>query len=82
MHVDWAALAEIALVSAAAALALVLLVAFAVVGSSARSGRWVPGPGAERGPLTRPGVGTAIAVGCALAAGLVVGFGLHLIVAG
>ncbi len=81
MHIDWAALAEIALVATAAALALVLLVAFAVVGSSARSGRWVPDPDAERGPLMHPGAGTALAVGCIVAAGLIVAFGLYLIVA-
>jgi hypothetical protein len=69
-----------ALVAAAVALTVVLLVAFALVGLSARSG--VPVDGPDGGDASRaPGVGTAIAVLCVLAAGLVVRYVLYLIVA-
>ena len=44
MHVDWASLTVVAVVAAAAALTVVLLVAFAIVGLSARPGLPVDGP--------------------------------------
>jgi hypothetical protein len=81
VHIDWATLTEIAVVAAAAALAVVLLVTFAVVGWSARSGRWVPGPSGRRAAVAHPVTGTAVALLCVLAAALIVGFGLYLIVA-
>lgn len=72
MHIDWASLAEVAVVAAAAALTVVLLVAFALVSLSAPSGRRSDG---------RDGAGTAVAGLCVLAAGLVVCYGLFLIIA-
>ena len=76
MHIDWATLAAIAVVSAAAALAVVLLVSFALVGLSASSGRRVDGHGV-RGVSGAP----AVSVLCLVAAGLIVCYGLYLIIA-
>ena len=81
MHIDWATLAAIAVVSAAAALTVVLLVAFALVGLSASSGRRLEGPGDGGAPGRRPAAGTALAGLCLLAAGLIVCYGLYLIIA-
>jgi hypothetical protein len=81
MHIDWSSLAEVAVVAAAAALTVVLLVAFALVGWSSRARRPVDGPEGDRPFAAYPGVGTAVAVLCVLAAGLIVGYGLLLIVA-
>lgn len=78
MHIDWASLVTVAVVAAAAALTVVLLVAFAIVALSARSE--LPVDGADASDI-RPGVGTAIAVLCVLAAGLIVCYGLYLIIA-
>jgi len=80
VHIDWASLIRVAVVAAAAALTVVLLIAFALVGLSARSGLPVGPPGADAS-ATRPGVGMAIAVLCVLAAGLIVCYGLYLIIA-
>ena len=76
MHIDWASLAEVGIVAAAAALTVVLLVAFSLVGLSTRSERRVDGPDG-----THPAGGTAVAVLCVLAAGLIVCYGLYLIIA-
>lgn len=81
MHIDWATLGVIAVVAAAAALAVVLLVACALVGWSARTGRPVGGPDDGAASSTQARVGTAVAALCVLAAGLIVGYGLYLIVA-
>ena len=81
MHIDWATLVEVAVVAAAAALTVVLLVAFALVGLSARSGPPVDGPDDGDASGTHPGVGMAVAVLCVLAAGLIVCYGLYLIIA-
>jgi len=81
MHIDWASLAEVAVVAAAAALTVVLLVAFAIVSLSAPSGRRVDGPDGVRPSSVRSVGGTAVAVLCVLAAGLVVCYGLLLIIA-
>ena len=76
MHIDWHTLGEIAVVSGAAALTVVVLVACALVTSSGRvdaqHGGEVPGP--------RTAVATAVTTLCLVAAGLVVGYGLYLIV--
>jgi hypothetical protein len=79
-------LAAVAVVAAAAALTVVLLVAFALSGLSARSGRRVGGPddgGPDDGGAsgTHPAAGTAVAVLCLLAAGLIACYGLYLIIA-
>ena len=76
MHIDWATLAAIAVVAGAAAVTVVLLVAFAVVGLSASSGRRIDGQNIRRVSGTR-----GVAVLCLVAAGLIVGYGLYLIVA-
>jgi hypothetical protein len=69
VHVDWPTLGGIAVVSAAAALTLVVLVACALVASSGRADRQVTAGG------------TAVAALCLLAAGLVLAYGVFLIVA-
>jgi hypothetical protein len=80
MHIDWASLAAVGVVAAAAALTVVLLVSFAVVGLSTRAERG-DGPAGDHASGTHPGVGTAVAVLCVLAAGLIVCYGLYLIIA-
>ena len=72
MHIDWASLAEVAIVAAAAAVSVVCLVAFAIVGLSSRAERGTVGSHAD--------LGTAVAALCLLAAGLVVGYGLYTII--
>ena len=81
MHIDWATLIRVAVVAAAAALTVVLLVAFALVALSSPSGLPVDGPDGGDASRTRPGVGMSIAVLCVLAAGLIVCYGLYLIIA-
>ena len=81
MHIDWASLLDIAVVAAAAALAVVLLVAFALVGLSTRSRHHADGTGNAPAAEARPAIGVADAVLCLLAACLIVGYGLYLIVA-
>jgi hypothetical protein len=71
VDIDWATLAAIGVVAAAAAITVVLLISFAIVGLSA--GR----PAGDRAP----GPGTAVAVLCLVAAGLIVAYGLYLIIA-
>jgi len=80
VHIDWASLLDIAIVAAAAALAVVLLVAFALVGLSTETQH--PADGTEDVAADpRPALGVAVAVLCLLAACLIVGYGLYLIVA-
>jgi len=81
VHIDWTTLAAIAFVAATAALTVVLLVAFALVGLSARSEPQVDGPGDGGASGTHTASGSALAGLCVLAAGLIVCFGLYLIVA-
>lgn len=80
MHIDWASLATVAVVAAAAALTIVLLISFAVVAVS-RPERRADGPGGGEASVTHAGIGTAIAALCVLAAGLIVCYGLYLIIA-
>jgi hypothetical protein len=80
VHIAWGSLATIAVVAAAAALTVVLLVSFALVGLSAFSTDRTKGTGDG----SAPGVqfaGRAIAALCLLAAGLIVSYSLYLIVA-
>jgi heme/copper-type cytochrome/quinol oxidase subunit 2 len=79
VNIDWASLATVAVVAAAAALTIVLLISFAVVTLS-RSARRADGPDSDDAPVTHTGVGTAIAALCVLAAGLIVFYGLYLII--
>ena len=81
MHIDWASLTAVAIVAAAAALTVVLLVAFGLVALSTRSERRIDGPDGGHASGTHSGVGTAVAVLCVLAAGLIVCYGLYLIIA-
>ena len=80
MHIDWATLVAVAIVAAAAALTVVLLVAFALVALSVPSGAAGRSPGRVglRHPTT---AGIVIAGLCLLAAGLIVCYGLYLIIA-
>jgi hypothetical protein len=79
VHVDWPTLGSIAVVSAAAALTLVLLVACALVASSGRADEGDVRAGGTTG--SRTAAGTAVAALCLLAAGTVVCYALYLIVA-
>jgi hypothetical protein len=77
VHIDWATLAAIAVVAAAATMAVVLLVSFALVGLSAGWGRQVD----DRADGARNAPGVAVATLCLVAAGLIVAYGLYLIIA-
>jgi hypothetical protein len=81
VNIDWAMLAGIAVVSAAAAVTVVLLVSFALVALSDGPQRHVDS--ADDGGVsgTRTATGTAVAVLCLCAAGLIVCYGLYLIIA-
>jgi hypothetical protein len=81
VHIDWATLIEVTVVAAAAALTVVLLVAFALVGLSAHSEPRVGAPDDGTASGTHPDVGMVVAVLCVLAAGLIVCYGLYLIIA-
>jgi hypothetical protein len=79
VHIDWATLAAVAVVAAGAALTVVMLVAFALVGlslrsepiSSERQVGQVDRPSGW-GAGSRPTLGMVIAGLCLLAAGLIV----------
>jgi hypothetical protein len=81
VHIDWAALAAIAVVAAAAAVTVVLLVSFALVGASAHWGKRVDGPQYDGASRIHPAAGMVVAVLCVLAAALIVCYGLYLIIA-
>jgi len=74
-------LGEIAVVAAAAALTVVLLVSFALVGLSAYAGRRVDGPEVGNAPVPHPAAGMAVAVLCLFGSVLIVCCGLYLIIA-
>jgi hypothetical protein len=78
--IDWGSLVVAAVVSAAVTVGVVSLVAFALVGFSARIRRPVGGRNVGVPPPVRPGVGAAVATVCTLAVVLIVGYGLFLIV--
>ena len=80
MSIAWGSLLVVCLVSLAIGVTIVVLVAFALVGISARVG--VPAGGPDDGaPTLNPTVGSAIAGLCLLAAALIVGYGLWIIIA-
>ena len=81
MHIDWASLLHVTVVSAAAALTVVLLIAFGLVGLSACARRPVAGSDDSTASGTRPAAGTTVAVLCALAAGFIICYGVYRIVA-
>ena len=79
MGIAWGSLLIVCLISLAVGVAIVVLVAFALVGLSARV--QVPAGGPEDGaPTLSPGTGSAIAGICLLAAAAIVGYGLWIIV--
>ena len=80
VEIAWGTLAAIAVVAAAAALTVVLLVAFAIVGLSTSSAGRVEGVD-DGDARARRSAGTAVAVLCLLAAGLIVCYSLYLIIA-
>jgi hypothetical protein len=75
--INWAALGLVGIVSLAVAVAVAVLVSFAIVGLSARE-HSLGGTGTG---AIRPAAGTAIAALCLLAVVAVVGYGLYVIVA-
>jgi len=81
VHIDWGSLFVITVVAAAAALAVVLLVGFALVGLSMRTRHHADGTDGAGSADPRPAIGLAVAVLCLFAAGLIVCYGLYLIVA-
>jgi hypothetical protein len=79
MGIAWGSLAIVCVISLAVGVAVVALVAFALVGLSARA--HVPAGGPDDGaPTISPGAGIAIAGLCLLAAAVIVGYGLWIIV--
>jgi hypothetical protein len=80
VHIDWGTLATIGVVAAAAAVTVVLLVSFAIVGLSASSAQPVHGRDGGGPSGIRSASGVALAVVCLLAAGLIVCYGLYLII--
>ena len=79
MHIDWATLAAVAVVAAGAALTVVLLVAFALVGLSLRPDQHLDRPSGS-GTGTATTLGKVVAGLCLLAAGVIVSYGLYLII--
>jgi hypothetical protein len=80
VHIDWPTLVAVAIIAAGAALTVVLLVAFALVGLSLHSDQQIDRPPGW-GTGTRTTIGRAIAGLCLLATGLLVCYGLYLIIA-
>ena len=79
MGIAWGSLFIVGLVSLAVGVAVVVLVAFALVGLSARVR--VPAGGPEDGaPALNPSIAIAIAGVCLVAAAAIVGYGLWIIV--
>ncbi|GAA5131646.1 hypothetical protein [Pseudonocardia adelaidensis] len=81
MSIAWGSLLVVCVVSLAVGVAVVALVAFALVGLSARAAQPVGGPGDGARPPVSPAAGTTIAAICLLAVAAIVGYGLYLIVA-
>lgn len=79
MSIAWGSLLTVCVVSLAVGVVIVALVAFALVGLSARVG--VPAGGPEDGaPTLNPTVGSVIAGICLLAVAVIVGYGLWIII--
>lgn len=81
MSIAWGSLLAVCVVSLAAGVAVVVLVAFALVGLSARVAQPVGGPDDGGKPPVSPTAGTTIAALCLLAVVAIVGYGLYMIVA-
>ena len=76
MSIAWGSLGLVAVVSFTAAVVVIALVSFALVGLAART----PSPDGPE-PALSPGAGTAVAGVCLAAATAIVLYGLYLIIA-
>ena len=81
MSIAWGSLLEVCVVSLAVGVTIVVLVALALVGLSARVAVPAGGPDDGAPPPVSPAVGTAVAAVCLLAATAIVGYGRWIIVA-
>lgn len=81
MGINWGSLGIVSIVSLAAGVAVVVLLAIALVGLSARVKQPVGGPADGAKPGLSPAAGTAVAAVCLLAVVAIVGYGLYLIIA-
>jgi hypothetical protein len=81
MSIAWGSLLVVCVVSLAVGVAVVALVAFALVGLSARAPRPVGGHDDGAAPPLSPATGTAVAALCLLAVAAIVGYGLYVIIA-
>jgi hypothetical protein len=79
MTIHWGALLTVLAVSFSTTVVVVVLVALALLGLSARTG---PPRGSARRPLFPPAAGTAVAGACLSAAGGIVLFGIWTMIAG
>jgi hypothetical protein len=79
MTVAWGSLFLVFVVSLAVGVAVVVLVAFALVGLSTRQRALAGGPN-DGAPTLNPVTGTAIAGLCLLAVAAIVGYGLWIII--
>jgi hypothetical protein len=77
MNIAWGSLGLVGAVSFAAAVGVVVLVSFALVGLSARE---APAEGEPASGMS-PAAGTAVAAVCLLAVAAIVVYGLYIIVA-
>jgi hypothetical protein len=80
VSINWGSLFVVCLVSLAVGIAVVALVAFALVGLSARRTVATGGPDDGARPALPPVAGTAVAAVCLLAVAAIVGYGLYVIV--
>jgi hypothetical protein len=80
MSVAWGSLVLVFVVSLAVGVAVVALVAFALVGLSARNRAAVGGPNDGARPPLNPSAGTGVAGVCLVAAAAIVGYGLWIII--
>ncbi|WP_232661983.1 hypothetical protein [Pseudonocardia sp. TRM90224] len=81
MSIAWGSLLVVCAVALAVGVAVVALVAFALVGLSARVAEPAGGPNDGAPPAMSPAAGTAIAVICLVAVAAIVAYGLYVIVA-
>lgn len=81
MNIAWGSLGIVCLVSLAVGVAVVALVAFTLVGLSARVRPAVGGADDGSAPPLSPAAGTPVAVVCLAAVVAIVGYGLYVIVA-
>jgi hypothetical protein len=84
VHINWGALAIVAFVSFGSAVGVVVLIAFALLGLSARAGGTAVGDTGIVGGGSRlglsPAAGTLVAAICLLAAAVIVGYGLWIVI--